>query len=345
MSAMFIPSQPQCIAGGTKSGQVVIWDMRCGRDPVTCIQPSTKSHNYPIYSISYQHNTLEKDAGGNLVTLSSDGKLCKWSLRNMTDPISSTMIHDTKISRNSEITAMAAPASFAQSFVVGRDDGTVLPYDPSSSSLLTSSSSSSSSSSRQHTGPVLGLDYHPLAQGSYARLSNLLLSASADWTVKLWSVGGGSENDDDVIGDVKNDVNDAVGSGSFAAPLHTFSCNDYVFDARWSPVHPGTFAAADACGGVSLWDVTERLDAPIMTCQCDERAGGSGSADPDDAVAVSATSLRWNHAGSKIAVGDSLGRIHVFNVGDHWQVATAESWAQTNERVKLMNKSILMEKQ
>lgn len=344
---MFVPSQPQCIAGGTKSGQVVLWDMRSGHEPVVCIQPSTKSHSCPIYSLTYQHNTLEKDSGGNYITtLSSDGKLCKWSLRNMTEPVSASLIQDPKISRNSEITAMAAQqsASSLTTFVIGRDDGDVIPYDQSTTFM------ERSNSQYKHTGPILSLDYHPLAQGSYSRLSNLLLSASADWSVKLWSVNGllnsnkfgkkdndgsetGETGENDSLNENESESNEN-GDESKNVPLYTFGCNDYVFDAKWSPVHPGTFAVADGCGAVSLWDITERLDAPIISCQC---GGGLGDT---DSVAVSATTLKWNHAGSKIAVGDSLGRVHVFGVGEHWQVATAESWAQTNERVKIMSQNI-----
>lgn len=377
MSSIFVPSQPQCIAGGTKSGQVVLWDMRCGHDPVVCIQPSTKSHNTPIYSITYQHNSLEKEAGGGnyLTTLSSDGKLCKWSLRNMSEPISTSMIQDAAISRNSEITAMTSQmtSSSLTSFVIGRDDGVVTPYDQSSSTFMESAVSgygNGNSNGLYHTGPVLSLDYHPVAQGSYSHLSNLLLSASADWTVKLWSVNGilnsqnsikNDNNSDNVLNDgITNekgerssiegsnnnddDDDDSEENGrnnSNSLPLYTFGCNDYVFDAKWSPVHPGTFAVADGCGTVSLWDITERLDAPIISCQCGGGSGDSGSGrDEIDGVAPSATALKWNHAGSKIAVGDSFGRIHVFGVGEHWQMATAESWAQTNERVKLMSQNI-----
>lgn len=371
MSSIFVPSQPQCIAGGTKSGQVVLWDMRCGHEPVVCIQPSTKSHNTPIYSITYQHNSLEKDAGGNyLTTLSSDGKLCKWSLRNMSEPISSSMIQDPKISRNSEITAMTSQmtSSSLTSFVIGRDDGVVTPYDQSSIAFVESATSGyGNGNSNYHTGPVLSLDYHPVAQGSYSHLSNLLLSASADWSVKLWSVNGilnsqnsikNDNNSDSVLNDgsdERGDMNSGEGANagdengeesekgagnSNNLPLYTFGCNDYVFDAKWSPVHPGTFAVADGCGTVSLWDITERLDAPIISCQCGGSGGSGLGRDEIDGVAPSATALKWNHAGSKIAVGDSFGRIHVFGVGEHWQMATAESWAQTNERVKLMSQNI-----
>lgn len=240
---------------------------------------------------------------------------------------------------------MAASMSSASlsSFVIGRDDGIVLPYDPSTTVV------EYSNAQENHTGPILSLDYHPLAQGSYSKLSNLLLSASADWTVKLWSVNGllnntmnknveSNDNNNDNI-DSNGEMNDGEGENEKAnedSPLlYTFGCNDYVFDAKWSPVHPGTFAVADGCGAISLWDITERLDAPIISCQCDNRAQ-----EDVDAPAVSATSLKWNHSGSKIAVGDSLGRVHVFGVGEHWQMATAESWAQTNERVKLMSKGI-----
>ena len=40
------------------------------------------------------------------------------------------------------------------------------------------------------------------------------------------------------------------------APLQSFNAfTDYVFDARWSPVHPAMFAAVDGQGILSLWNL------------------------------------------------------------------------------------------
>ena len=39
-------------------------------------------------------------------------------------------------------------------------------------------------------------------------------------------------------------------------PMHSFEDNsDYVYDARWSPVHPALFATVDGNGRLDLWNL------------------------------------------------------------------------------------------
>ena len=54
-----------------------------------------------------------------------------------------------------------------------------------------------------------------------ADMSELMLSCSMDWTVKLWYP--------------KNEFKQT--------PIYTFeSSQEYVYDVQWSPVHPSVFA-------------------------------------------------------------------------------------------------------
>ena len=39
-------------------------------------------------------------------------------------------------------------------------------------------------------------------------------------------------------------------------PLYSFeNATDYVFDVKWSPIHPAVFASADAMGKVDIWNI------------------------------------------------------------------------------------------
>lgn len=85
---------------------------------------------------------------------------------------------------------------------------------------------------RGHTGPVTAIDFHPL-HGA-VDFSDLFLTTSIDWTVKLWRTKAG------------NKVSGAVNLGaapSNISPLHSFEeSDDYVFDAKWHPKHPALFS-------------------------------------------------------------------------------------------------------
>jgi len=90
---------------------------------------------------------------------------------------------------------------------------------------------------------VTGLNVHPgLSQSEkYSEMSDLMLSSSMDWTVKLWH------------------------PKERTTPLFTFeSSQEYVYDVQWSPSHPAVFASVDAEGYVDVWDINRDKDAPII---------------------------------------------------------------------------------
>eukprot|EP00694_Reclinomonas_americana_P002475 EC788001.1.p1 GENE.EC788001.1~~EC788001.1.p1 ORF type:complete len:143 (+),score=38.79 EC788001.1:51-431(+) len=90
-----------------------------------------------------------------------------------------------------------------------------------------------------------------------------------DWTCKLW--------------DLKRST----------PLLYTFEhFQDYVYDARWSPVHPGVFAAGDGTGTLTLWNLNEDTEVPYASIQIGDKA---------------LNRLRWSHDGRRLAVGDSQG--------------------------------------
>jgi len=63
-------------------------------------------------------------------------------------------------------------------------------------------------------------------------LSDLMLTSSFDWAVKLWYPKVKSE------------------------PLLTMeAAQEYVYDVQWSPKHPAVFASCDGDGGLDLWNL------------------------------------------------------------------------------------------
>ena len=138
---------------------------------------------------------------------------------------------------------------------------------------------------------VAALAAHP------ARDVPLLLSASHDGTLKLWST-------------------EAAGRGAPPALLDTFdggAAMDYVTDAAWSPTHPAVFAAADLGGRVALFNVLLVGDGGSAAAGGggggnDSGNGGSGDATVATPVAdftgsASATRLRFAPDGARLAVG------------------------------------------
>lgn len=96
---------------------------------------------------------------------------------------------------------------------------------------------------RGHAGPVTGIQFHP-SSGSID-FSDLFLTSSVDWTVKLWRTKGAQ-------------AKTAEKSTAGIAPIHSFEeSDDYVFDAKWHPNHPAMFGTVDGAGKFDLWNLNQ----------------------------------------------------------------------------------------
>ncbi len=86
-------------------------------------------------------------------------------------------------------------------------------------------------------------------------------------------------------------------------PLHSFEDNsDYVYDARWSPIHPALFATVDGMGRLDLWNLNNDTEVPTASTHVEGQ--------------VALNKCRWHQNGNLIAAGDDVGKIHIYDVGE-----------------------------
>uniref|UniRef100_A0A8C9X3S7 Dynein cytoplasmic 1 intermediate chain 2 n=1 Tax=Sander lucioperca TaxID=283035 RepID=A0A8C9X3S7_SANLU len=139
-----------------------------------------------------------------------------------------------------------------------------------------------------HHGPITGIHCHTAA--GPLDFSHLFVTSSFDWTVKLWST--------------KNNK-----------PLYSFEDNsDYVYDVMWSPTHPALFACVDGVGHLDLWNLNNDTEVPTA----------SVTVEGNPAL----NRVRWAHSGREIAVGDSDGRVLVYDVGEQTAVPRNDEWTR-----------------
>ena len=83
MSATFARFHPNLIIGGTYSGQIVLWDNRVQRrTPVQRSPLSASAHTHPVYCT----RVVGTQNAHNLISVSTDGRLCSWSLDMLSAP-------------------------------------------------------------------------------------------------------------------------------------------------------------------------------------------------------------------------------------------------------------------
>ncbi|XP_007546528.1 cytoplasmic dynein 1 intermediate chain 2-like isoform X3 [Poecilia latipinna] len=278
MSAAFAKFHPNVVVGGTYSGQIVLWDNRSNkRTPVQRTPLSAAAHTHPVYCV----NVVGTQNAHNLISISTDGKICSWSLDMLSQPQDSMELV-FKQSKTVAVTSMSFPLGDVNNFVVGSEDGSVY------MSCRHGSKAGISEMFEGHHGPVTGIHCHTAA--GPLDFSHLFVTSSFDWTVKLWST--------------KNNK-----------PLYSFEDNsDYVYDVMWSPTHPALFACVDGIGHLDLWNLNNDTEVPTASVVVE----GSPALNR----------VRWAHTGREIAVGDSDGRILVYEVGEQIAVPRNDEWTR-----------------
>ncbi|XP_043272906.1 cytoplasmic dynein 1 intermediate chain isoform X29 [Venturia canescens] len=233
LSTTFARFHPNLILGGTYSGQIVLWDNRVQkRTPIQRTPLSASAHTHPVYCLS----VVGTQNAHNLISISTDGKMCSWSLDMLSQP-QETLDIQTKQSKAISVTCLAFPHADVNNFVVGSEDGTVF------SACRHGTRAGVTEIYEGHQGPVTGISAHAVQGG--IDFSHLFLTSSIDWTIKLWSL-------------------------KESKPLYSFEHNgDYVYDVAWSPTHPALFAAVDDSGRLDLWNLNQDTEVPTASVVVD----------------------------------------------------------------------------
>jgi dynein intermediate chain len=162
------------------------------------------------------------------------------------------------------VTALDFPQNETTSFWVGTEEGSVYQanrYDRAGSKA----GLNQSEIYRAHSAPVTGLHFHPSSGGSGpVDFSDLFLTCSVDWTVKLWRTKAGRTGG----GGASGKASSSSASQSLP-PIYSFEeSDDYVYDVRWHPVHPAQFATADGSGKFDLWNLNVDTEVSNLTPFC-----------------------------------------------------------------------------
>ncbi|KAK7757775.1 hypothetical protein SLS62_000153 [Diatrype stigma] len=253
LTARFSPFHPNLIIGGTYSGQVLLWDTRAKAAPVQKTPLTGHGHSHPVYSV----DIVGTQNANNIVSVSTDGALCVWSVDMLAQPQESLTLLTPPPNKFEDLapTTMAFPQTDPTYFLVGSEEGPIYPchrYDRAGAKAGVDARVSY----RGHAAPVMSVAFHP-ARGP-VDLGDLVLSSSLDWSVKLWRVRAPAATSTIAV-----NLGDNGGAGTAIAPLADIAREDVVYDAAWSPVRPGVFALVDGAGNLEIWDLTVEAEIPV----------------------------------------------------------------------------------
>ncbi|KAG0340071.1 hypothetical protein BG004_006569 [Podila humilis] len=254
LTVRFSDFHPNLIIGGTYSGQILLWDTRAKALPVLKTHLSVGGHTHPVYAL----DMVGTQNAHNLISVSTDGTMCSWQLDMLAQP-QETLPLDYQahpITDEVAVTTMGFPDGETNAFW-------------------------------GHFGPITGLHFHPLF--GPMDFSDLYLTCSVDWTVKLWRK--------------RTNPKPATPDNAIVHPLYSFeTADDYVYDVKWSPTHPAIFGTVEGSGKFDVWNLNLDTEVPVMSAIV-----GAGKA---------LNKLSWSKDGRHAAIGSSDGHVYVYDIGD-----------------------------
>ncbi|KAJ1930004.1 hypothetical protein IWQ60_000668 [Tieghemiomyces parasiticus] len=279
----FSDFHPNLLVGGSYAGQILLWDTRAKSEPVLKTPLSAAGHTHPVYSLEM----VGTQNAHNLVTASTDGVVCTWQLDMLAQPQELLELIHPSHPRTDEVapTAMGFPDGETDVCWIGTEEGNV--YQVNRHDRADSKAGLNVHEVyRGHGGPVTGLHFHPLF--GPVDYTDLFLTCSVDWTVKLWRARSPS----------KPSI-----AGHRTTPLHSFeAADDYVYDVKWSPLHPAVFGSVDGAGRFDLWNLNVDTEVPVLSTPV-----GTGRA---------LNRLAWDKTGRRTALGSVDGNVYVYEMGD-----------------------------
>ena len=288
-SAIFYKDNPNLVIGGSMTGQILLWDIKSGKavpeqksplgigamkdekDKDIREEKDNNLHKFPVYCLAVVGNDK------NIISLSTDGVLCEWSLSNLSKPLNkyniSMIRNDTQQQQDSlnEIGPLCIGTCQNKNlneFIIGCDRNDIynIRLQDKDYDILNSFSG--------NKAPIFCVCPHPTTGDNSPDFSDLFLSCGADWTTKLWSTN---------LSDI---------------PLLSFNqSKDYVYSAKWHPINPYIFATGDGSGYIDLWDLNRDMEIPTFRY------------DLKNAI----NKLAWSYDGKKLAAGDINGHIAIFS--------------------------------
>lgn len=282
LTTMFSEFHPSYIIGGTYSGQILVWDMRSKALPVFKTPLGAAGHTHPVYAMQM----VGTQNAHNLITASTDGLVCSWQLDMMTQPQESLELTHSDHPKTEEVsvTTFGFQKNESTAFWVGTEEGNI--YQANRYAHAGGKAGINQYDTyRGHWGPITGLHFHPI--DGQVDFSDIFLTSSVDWTVKLWRA--------------KSVSKPSAGSQNIA-PLYSFEgADDYIYDVKWSPSNPALFGCVDGKGNFSLWNINTDTEVPISSTKVGDRA---------------LNKIQWDREGKRAAIGSSDGRVHIYDVGE-----------------------------
>mmetsp|Transcript_1257 Transcript_1257/g.2798 ORF Transcript_1257/g.2798 Transcript_1257/m.2798 type:complete len:574 (-) Transcript_1257:687-2408(-) len=240
ISSQYNPKQSDLILSGCYNGILNLYDLRKGSTPAMMSVVET-SHYDPVYDLCW----LQSKTGTEAVSVSSDGRLMLWDVKEMDAPRDTCLLTDG--AKNAK-TLGAVSLEWMQEagptkYLVGTEMGMILSCQnkPKKPCEVTAWFGNEEKGGHgRHFGPVYGVKRNPFHVKYFLTIG--------DWSARMW------------FEDLKGPM-----TMTPYAPC-------YLSAASWSPTRPGVFFLARHDGYLDIWDWYYRMNAVSLTQKVSDHA-------------------------------------------------------------------------
>lgn len=304
------PNHPAVLAVGLYDGTVLVYDVRVRtKKPIYQSTVRTNKHTDPVWEVRW--NTDESGGTLNFFSISSDGRVSNWLL--MKNKLESEEVMELKLISNTagnseeddetSLAGLAGGLCFdfnkhsEHLFLVGTEEGRIHKCSKAFSGQYLETYEG-------HTMAVYSVKWNPFHP-------KIFLSASADWTVKMW--------------DHTNRL-----------PVMSFDLGQAIGDVAWAPYSSTTFAAittdgpaTPTSGVVHIYDLSINRNERICEQKVVKRA--------------KLTHVAFNTAEPLLIVGDDRGGINTLKLSPNLRIGvtrteeTPEDQSDNDLQIKKMD--------
>ncbi|XP_018609658.1 dynein axonemal intermediate chain 4 isoform X2 [Scleropages formosus] len=286
------------LAVGMHNGSIATYNVQSKeKTPITDSSEYPHKHTGPVWQVkwvSQERAHSEEEKGEALVSVSADGRICKWVLKKDLDCVDLMKLKRTKSERTRR---QLGERERRSELVIWREvPGLCFDFHPEDSNIYLTGTEEGFihkcscsyneqylETYKEHKGPVYQITWSPFSP-------DVFLSCSSDWTIQLW----------------RQDLLEPV--LVFTSPCMA------VFDVAWSPKWATVFGVVTE-KRLEIWDLGASILDPTIVQ--DARPG------------VKLTSLQFASESDCILLGDSDGQVGVYqlnlNLGEGTQVNKTEN--------------------
>jgi len=280
----FHPQHPSLIAVGCYDGAVMVFDVRMKVNrPMYFSTIKKRKHTDPVWQVIWQDEDIGKNL--NFYSISSDGRVTNWAMiKNELEPTDIMILQAQEVSgqkdRDDEDTSLTGLAGgtclhfnpFSHHlFVLGTEEGKIHKCSKAYNSQYLETYD-------DHHMSIYSVKWNPFVE-------HVFISASADWTVKIWD-------------------------HREKHALISFDLNNAVGDVAWAPFSSTVFVAVTSDGKVNVFDLNENKHEPL----CDQKAVKKSKL----------THVVFNPCEPILLVGDDKGWVNTLKLSPNLRISSQQ---------------------